>query len=93
MGFFGNFFKTGGSSKKERSGEIAKNRLQLVLFQDRMNTSPQILDALKSDIINVIASYMEIDEDELDIKIGGKTGDSDGPALLANIPIKGWKKR
>jgi cell division topological specificity factor len=87
MGLFGNF------SKKQRSGDIAKNRLQLVLFQDRMNTSPRMLEMLKSDIIKVIATYVEIDEDELDITIGGGQGSDDGPSLLANIPIKGWKKR
>ena len=88
MSVFGNF------SKKQRSGEIAKNRLQLVLFQDRMNTSPRMLEMLKADIIKVITSYVEIDENELDIQIGGLSGETDeGPTLLANIPIKGWKKR
>ena len=90
MGLFGDFFNKG---QKEKSGEIAKNRLQLVLFRDRMNTSPKMLEMLKADVIKVIESYVEIDEDELDIKIDGLTGSEDGPALLANIPIKGWKKR
>ena len=90
MSLFGDLFKR---DKAEKSGEIAKNRLQLVLFQDRTNTSPQMIEMLKADIIKVIASYVEIDEDELDIKIDGLMGDGDGPALLANIPIKGWKKR
>jgi len=84
-------------NKKEKSGDIAKSRLQLVLFQDRMNISPQMLEMLKSDIIAVLANYMHIDEEELDIKIasmGGEAGHGDeGPALLANIPIRAWKMR
>ena len=89
MGIFGFNFK------KQKSGQVAKDRLQLVLFQDRMNTSPEMLELLKSDIIKVIASYVDIDEDELDIRIGNVDSDcgEDGPSLLANIPIKGWKRR
>ena len=83
----------GFSGKKQKSGEVAKSRLQLVLFQDRMNISPQLLEMLKADIIKVIASYVEIYEEELDIKIGETGQGTDGPTLLANIPIKGWKKR
>ena len=78
--------------KKQKSGAIARDRLQLVLFQDRMNTTPEMLDMLKSDIIRVIATYVDIDESELDIRIGSDVGE-DGPALVANIPIKGWKRR
>jgi len=87
MGFF-------GFSKKQKSAVIARDRLQLVLFQDRMNTSPEMLDLLKTDIIRVIASYVDIDEEELDIRVGtGNEVGEDGPALMANIPIKGWKRR
>jgi len=82
--------------RKQKSGQVAKSRLQLVLFQDRMNTSPQTLEDLKSDLIKVLANYVDIDTDELDITIssvGDGAVNDDGPALMANIPIKGWKKR
>lgn len=83
--------------KKEKSGKVAKSRLQLVLFQDRMKISPQTLDMLKSDIIAVIANYMEIDQEDLDIKISSDAAESeDGdalPTLIANIPIKNIKRR
>ena len=36
MGFFDNFFK------KKSSGEVAKDRLKLLLVSDRSNCSPQI---------------------------------------------------
>jgi len=89
MDFFGLF----GSKKK--SGEIAKNRLQLVLIQDRMNTSPEVLQNLKRDLIGVLEKYVDIDHNSLDIRVGGSDrGDrDDGPALLANIPIVKWKKQ
>jgi cell division topological specificity factor MinE len=80
--------------RKETPGEVAKERLKLVLIHDRANVSPQFLEMVKSEIIRVIQNYMEIDEDALDIKLT-KTCSEDGerivPALVANIPIKGMK--
>jgi len=84
MDFFGLF------SKKQKSGSVAKNRLQLVLIQDRLNTTPEMLEMLKSDILKVLANYMELDEDALDIDMDST---AEGPALVANIPIRSWKKR
>ena len=78
--------------KKQRSGQIAKNRLQLVIYQDRMSTNPEAIEMLKSDILKVIRNYMDIDEDAFDLKVG-PSGNSDVPALEVNIPIKGWKVR
>ncbi len=80
------FFKSGNKSK-----DIARERLKLVLVHDRANVSPQFLEMLKSDIMAVISNYMEIQQDELDIQLT-KTKSDDGdrmvPALIANIPIK-----
>lgn len=81
---------------KGRSGskDIARERLKLVLIHDRANVSPHFLEMLKSEIMKVISSYMEIEEDELDIQLT-KTKSDDGhrmvPALIANIPIKKMK--
>ncbi|MDR2182646.1 MAG: cell division topological specificity factor MinE [Clostridiales bacterium] len=84
MDFFGLF------GKKQKSGSVAKSRLQLVLIQDRLDTTPEMLEMLKSDILKVLTNYMELDEDDLDIDMDSG---ADGPALVANIPIKSWKKR
>lgn len=77
--------------KKKPSGSIAKDRLKLLLVSDRANCSPEIMEMIKNDIIQVIAKYMEIDCEGLDIQI--TQTESDGvngnvPALVANIPIK-----
>jgi cell division topological specificity factor len=81
---------------KRTSKRVAKDRLKLVLIHDRANCSPELLEMIKTDIINVISKYMDIDEDGLDIKMGNtKSEISDGivPALYANIPIKKMKKK
>ncbi len=77
--------------KKKSSGSVAKDRLKLLLVSDRASCSPEVMEMIKNDIIKVIAKYMEIDCEGLDIQI--TTTESDGgngnvPALVANIPIK-----
>jgi len=87
MDFFSRFSNKKGNSG---SGQVAKSRLQLVLIQDRLNTSPEMMEMLKSDILKVLSNYLEIDDDALDIDMDSS---AEGPALVANIPIKSWKKR
>ena len=48
--------------KKERSGQIAHDRLKVVLIHDRANVSPEVMDNLKNDIIKVISNYMDINQ-------------------------------
>ena len=77
--------------KKKPSGNVAKDRLKLLLVSDRANCSPEIMELIKTDIINVIKKYMEIDCDGLDIQITQtESENSNGivPAIIANIPIK-----
>ena len=77
--------------KKKPSGDVAKDRLKLLLVSDRANCNPETMELIKNDIINVIKKYMEIDCDGLDIQITQTESEgSNGavPALIANIPIK-----
>ncbi len=76
---------------KKPSKSVAKDRLKLVLIHDRANCSSEILEMIKTDIINVINKYMEVDERGLEIKIGttrSERSNQQVPALYANIPIK-----
>ncbi|MGN0312379.1 MAG: cell division topological specificity factor MinE [Lachnospiraceae bacterium] len=80
--------------KKPSSKDVAKDRLKLLLVSDRANCSPEIMEAIKNDIINVISKYMDIDASGLDIQITqteSEGGNGSVPALLANIPIKDMK--
>jgi cell division topological specificity factor len=87
MGFM-DFFK------KKSSGDVAKDRLKLLLVSDRADCSPDVMEAIKNDIIQVISKYMEIDPEGLDIQITqteSETNNGTVPALYANIPIKDLK--
>ena len=82
--------------KKKNSGDVAKDRLKLLLVSDRANCSPDVMELIKNDIINVISKYMIIDTDGLDIQITQTESDSNNgmvPALSANIPINVMKNR
>ena len=79
--------------KKKTSGNVAKDRLKLVLVSDRANCSSEMM---KNDIIEVISRYMDIDAEALDVKITETESDSNNgtvPALVANIPIRDMKHR
>jgi cell division topological specificity factor len=83
-----------GFRQSTRSKDLAKERLKLVLVHDRVNVSSRFLEMIKGDIIRVISDYMEIDEDNLEIKVTKTKRDEDDtlvPALMANIPIKRMK--
>ena len=80
--------------KKKGSGDVAKDRLKLLLVSDRADCSPDVMMAIKNDIIQVISKYMEIDAEGLDIQITqteSETSNGTVPALYANIPIKDLK--
>ena len=81
-------------TKKEeqtlKSKDAAKERLHLVLMQDRANVSADFLDLMKQEIIEVIKKYIDIDENAMDVRLTNKDngdGSNGAPALYANIPI------
>ena len=78
--------------KKKSSGDVAKDRLKMVLVSDRANCSPEIMERIKSDILEVLSKYADVDKDQLDIHITQMETDESGtnsvPALYANIPIR-----
>lgn len=86
------FFKNTKKSEKNTnsSKDAAKERLHLVLMQDRANVSADFLDLMRQEIIDVIKKYIEVDENEIDVRLTNKQntdGTTGAPALYANIPI------
>ena len=94
---FMNFFKNLGNKNDKKinnSRDTAKERLHLVLMQDRANVSADFLDLMRQEIIEVIKKYVDVDESEIDVRMTNKQNDdgSNGaPALYANIPITNIK--
>ena len=89
-----NFFKRAGKKEEKKetanSKDAAKERLHLVLMQDRANVSADFLELMKQEIIEVIKKYIEVDESAIDVRLTNKEnedGTNGAPALYANIPI------
>jgi len=74
--------------RREGSGQTAKERLQLVLVHDRTALAPEVFEALKHDLMRVIAKYIEFDEEEIEVKL-----DRDMVALIASVPIREVKRQ
>ena len=84
------------NKNKENSKNIAKERLKLVLVQDRADISPKFLEMIKSDIVRIISEYADIDTDGIDIKLTRMRKEEDKStisALVANIPIVKVKEK
>ena len=75
---------------QKTSKEIAKDRLKVVLIHDRANISPEVMQALKNDILEVISHYMDINNNELEMSL---EKDDNSVALLANIPVNRIKNQ
>ena len=71
--------------KARASGDIAMERLRLVLVHDRAMISPALLEVLKGEIIEVISRYLEVDEEGMEVRLS--TSDRMA-ALIASIPIR-----
>ena len=87
-----NFLKkmTKKEEQTSKSKDAAKERLHLVLMQDRANVSADFLDLMKQEIIEVIKKYIDIDESAMDVRLTNKENNdwtNGAPALYANIPI------
>ena len=89
------FKKNPEENNNKDSRDAAKERLHLVLMQDRANVSADCMELMKQEIIEVIKKYIEVDENSIDVKLTNKVN-SDGttgvPMLYANIPITGVKE-
>jgi cell division topological specificity factor len=72
------------------SGATAKERLRLVLLSDHLALAPDVIDALKRDLLAVISRYVEIDGAHADVTFEHREGEV---AMLASIPITGVRER
>lgn len=89
----GHFFKRMVKTEQQKelgSKDAAKERLHLVLMQDRANVSADFLELMKQEIIDVIKKYIVVDEESIDVRLTNQSnsdGTNGAPSLYANIPI------
>lgn len=71
-------------NKGKLSKDTARIRLQHILVIDRTGVSPEILEALRDDMLGIISKYFEVKEEDLKMNL---KSDEDSMALVANIPV------
>jgi len=77
-------------SNEPSSAKQAKERLQLVLINDRTNLTPETMNSLKDDLLDVISQYIKIDPKSVKIDIAQEGREQ---RLIADIPITGGEQR
>ena len=63
----------------------ARERLQMVLMRDRMDVSPDIMDALKNDMKDVMSRYLVVEDDFQEFAIHRS---DESVFLVSNILVK-----
>lgn len=79
----------GGYQGYTPSKETARRRLQLVLIQDRVGLSQELLESLKNDLLDTISRYLIIDRQAVDMEV---TRSGDSVVLVSNIRVNDVRK-
>ena len=53
----------------ESSSDVARNRLRMVLIQDRIDLSPEKMEQMKREIWEVVSRYMVVDDDFMEFEV------------------------
>lgn len=82
MSFLSNFLR----GKRDRSSDIARDRLLTVLVHDRVKLTPDVMEKLKAELSEVIARYVpNADPDTIEVTLlPGESADH----LKADIPLR-----
>jgi cell division topological specificity factor len=67
----------------------AKSRLKLIIAHDRASINPDMMEAMREEILDVVARYVEVDREEMEFSL---SNDQRMTSLTANLPIRQIKR-
>ncbi len=67
----------------------AKSRLKLIIAHDRACINPDMMKAMREEILDVVARYVEVDREEMEFSL---SNDQRMTSLTANLPIRQIKR-
>ena len=53
--------------KEDNAKDIACNRLRAVLMQDRTNLTPELMEKMRQELIDLLSKYVEMDKEALEL--------------------------
>lgn len=72
-------------SRRKNSAATAKERLRLVLIHDRATLPPGVMEALKQELIEVVARHIDVDRSAVRVEM---VQEGRQARLQAEIPVK-----
>jgi cell division topological specificity factor len=72
-------------SRRENTKNAARDRLQLALMRDRMDLSPDVINALKIDLLAVMSQYLVVGDEFQEFGIRRL---DESVFLVSNIRVK-----
>lgn len=77
--------------KKQQSAQVARDRLQIVIAQERATQTPDYLPTLQKELLQVLSRYVHVSLKDIQISQEKKDG-MDVLALNITLPESGIKK-
>ena len=74
--------------KKPTPGEMAKERLKVVLVHDRLKVNPEVLEMIRAEVLSVISRRLEVDEQQMQVLLTRENG---ADKLQTDVPIRRQK--
>ncbi len=78
------FFRQTEKKEEESAKEVACNRLKFVLMQDRTNLTPELMDRMRKELVELLSKYVEMDKEALEL---GFEQEGNQMALMLSIPV------
>lgn len=78
------FFRQTDIEQEETAKDTACNRLRVVLMQDRTNLTPELMERMRKEMVELLSKYVEMDKEALELNL---EQDGDQVALMLSIPV------